>query len=158
MLNFLRFAHPVPSPRIPRFTRCNCKYCEHVHQVCASSYVVWYIDECSITVIMQTNSYWALTPLSINRMTSLTEHLLVYCVTCKIVTVSLNNNRQTEVEQVGYYTTWFRFCYLHIVRSTFTHAQMTYHGSQSGHWTQKQAVMLLHIYPNCCSLKYDRKN
>jgi len=38
------------------------------------------MDECSMTVIIQTDSYWSLTALSRTRMTTLTQILLVYFV------------------------------------------------------------------------------
>ena len=68
-----------------------------MHQVCAESYAVGCMDEWGMTVIIQTDSYSALTYPSMSSMTSLTKILLVYFVTNKLLfshwTVFGNRNR-----------------------------------------------------------------
>jgi len=71
-LNYLTFPHPAPPPQFPRRTISNVKYLNHVHQVCAESCAIGCMDECSMTVVIQTDSYQALTALCMTLMTSLT--------------------------------------------------------------------------------------
>jgi len=63
------------------------------------------MDEYSMTVVIQTESYSALTPPSMTRKTSLTYDSLVYSVTNIAVAFSLKRNWQTEIEPIGRLTT-----------------------------------------------------
>jgi len=106
LLDFLTCPHPAPSPWFPRHTISNFKYLHHLHQVCAESYAVGHMDECSMIVVIQTDLCWALTALSITRMTSLTWSLVAYFVPQIAFALSLNSNRQTEIEHIGRLTAW----------------------------------------------------
>ena len=72
-----------------------------MHVVCAESYAVEYMDECVMTVVVQTDSYSALTALSITLMTSVTLILLVHFVTNIAVTLSLNSHLLMQIERVS---------------------------------------------------------
>lgn len=56
----------------------------HVDQVCGASYAVGYITECSMTVVIHPGSLGTLTALSMTRMISLTQILVVTFV-CNLV-------------------------------------------------------------------------
>jgi len=71
-LDFLTFPHPAPSPQFPWCTISNYQYLNNVHQVSAESCVVGWMQKCSMTVVIQTDSHWATTASSITCMTSLT--------------------------------------------------------------------------------------
>jgi len=85
------------------------------------------MDECSMTVVIQTDSYCALTALSMTRMTSLSDILLVYFVANITFAISLNNHWQREIEFISHRKARFRFYNLRMVRSSLPHAQMNYH-------------------------------
>ena len=80
-----------------------------MHQVCAVSYAVGYMDGFSMTVVIQINSSYALTALSMTRMTSLTYVLLAYFVTNFAFALSLNSHMQKETELLGHLTVRFGF-------------------------------------------------
>ena len=64
------------------------------------------MDECCMTVINQRDSDWALTPLSMTRMTSLTEILLLNFVTNLAFAFSHHTNRQNNIEWSSYSLMW----------------------------------------------------
>jgi hypothetical protein len=136
-LNFLTSPYPDPSPPFPSCTISNVKYLNHVHKVCAESYIDGSMDGCSMTVVVQTDLPWALTSLSVTCMISRTSMLSVYIVNNIAFDWSLNSHLQIEIERVGYLTAWFGFWHFHIVRLTLAHAQMNHHVSQYGHWNQE---------------------
>jgi len=129
-----------------------------VHQVCAEYYAVGWVDECSIMVVIPTDSYWALTSLSMTCMTSLTYILWVYFITDMAFALSLNSNWQIEIECIGRLTDWFGFWHFRMVRLTLAHRQTNYHISQFGHWNQESLDTWQHWYTNCFASRYDVKN
>jgi len=72
LLDFLTIPYPAPASWFPWRTTSNFKYLNHVHQVCAESYAVGYMDEYGMTAAVQIDSSCALTALPMTRMTSLT--------------------------------------------------------------------------------------
>jgi len=74
----------------------------HVHQVCAESYAVGRMDECSMTVIIQTDSYCALTTSSLTRMASLTQIVSVDFITNLYCAFPLNCNRTGAMEYIAH--------------------------------------------------------
>jgi len=138
-LYFLTLPHTSPSLRFPWCTISNYRYLNHLHLFCAKSYAVRCMDEWNMTVIIQTDLYWALNARSMTCMTSLTYILVVYVVTNIAFVFSINSNWQTEIELIGHLTTWFGFKNTRMVRLTFAPAQTNYHVSQFGHWNQDKA-------------------
>jgi hypothetical protein len=80
-----------------------------VHQVCAESYAVGYMHECSMTVVIQIHSSCTQTALSMPRMTSLTYILLAHYVTNIAFALSLNSHLQNETECFGRLAVRFGF-------------------------------------------------
>jgi hypothetical protein len=80
-----------------------------VSKVCAESYTVGYIDECSLTVVVGIDLSCALTALSMTRMTSLTKILLALFVTNIAFALSLNSYLQKETKRVGRHSVQFGF-------------------------------------------------
>jgi hypothetical protein len=85
------------------------KYFNHVHPVRAESYAVGYLDELSMTVVVQIDSSCALTALSMTRMTSLTYILSAHCVKNIGFALSLNSALLKETERFGSLTVRFGF-------------------------------------------------
>jgi hypothetical protein len=80
-----------------------------VHQVCAESYAVGYMDEFSMTVVVQIDSSCTLTALSMTCMTSLTEIVLAHFVTNIAFALSLNSHLQKQTERFDHRTVQFGF-------------------------------------------------
>jgi hypothetical protein len=59
------------------------------------------MDECTMTVVIQTDSYRALTDPSLTRMTLLTQILLVNLVINYICAFPLNRNRTGAMPLIG---------------------------------------------------------
>jgi len=137
--NFNFFPQPAPSPRFPRGIISNVKYLNYVHQVCAENSAVGGMDECSMAVVIQTDSYWALTAPSMTRMTSLTYILLVNFVTNLVFAFLLNSNWHKEIKYIGCLTAWFGFWDFHMVCTTIAHPQTNYCISQFVHWNQEKS-------------------
>ena len=76
-LDFLTFPHPGASAQFPWCTIGDHKYLDCAHQVYAESYAVGWVDTCSMTVVIQTDSYWPWTAPSMTQMISLTQIWLV---------------------------------------------------------------------------------
>jgi hypothetical protein len=70
------------------------------------SNAVGYMDECSMTVVVQIDSSCALTALSMTRMTSLS---LIHFVNNIAFALSLNSHFPTETECLGCLTVQFGF-------------------------------------------------
>jgi hypothetical protein len=68
------------------------------------SYAVGCMGECSIAVVIQTDSYWAQTAPHMTLMTSLTLILLVYFVSNLAVAFSLDSNLQAVIDHIGWLT------------------------------------------------------
>jgi len=129
-----------------------------VHHVCAESNAVECMDQFSINVVFQTDSYWALTALSITGTTSLTNILLVYFVTNIAFPFSLNSTLQTEIERVSHRIACFGFWNFCMVHSTLAYVSTNYHVSQFGQWNQENFDTWQNWYTNCIALRYDIKN
>jgi hypothetical protein len=94
------------------------------------SYAVGHMDECSITVVIQTESYPALTALPITRMTSLSYIILVYFVSNFVGFFPLNRNRIGTMQFIGRHAAQcgqYNFLKEH---TTIAHGQTNYHVSQ----------------------------
>jgi hypothetical protein len=78
-----------------------------VHQVCAESYAVGYMDEYGMTVVVQINLACELTALTLTHMTSLTEILLPHFITNIALALSLNSHLQNKIERDGRLTARF---------------------------------------------------
>lgn len=76
-------------------------YLNHVDVVCEESDAGRSMDKFSITVIIETDSSWALTAVSMTHMTSLIWILLDNLVINKTFLLWLNSNWQTAIEQGG---------------------------------------------------------
>jgi len=87
----------------------NFIYFYHLCQVCAEINPVGWVDKCSMMVVIQTDSDWARTAPSMTSMTSLSYILLVYFVHTIPFAFSLNSNRHTETELIGYLWSWCGF-------------------------------------------------
>ena len=85
-----------------------------MHHVCVESYAVGYMDECSMTVVIQIDSSWAPSALSITRMISLTLILLAHFITNIAFALSLNIHLEIETELFGCFTVRFGYEILHI--------------------------------------------
>jgi len=86
-----------------------------------------------MTVVIHTDSYYALTAPSMTRMTSVTQILLVNSVSNLVVAFSLTCNRQYDIKLFDPQSTRFgvyNYCMTHM---TLAHALMNYHVSQFGH-------------------------
>jgi hypothetical protein len=108
-LDVLTIPYPAPSPRFPWRTTSNCKYLNHVHQVCAESYEVGYMDEYGMTAVVQMNSSCALTALPTTPMTSLTWNLLGDFVTNIAFAWPFSSHLQNKTEHDGHLKTRFGF-------------------------------------------------
>jgi hypothetical protein len=121
LLNFRTFFHPAPSSQFPWLTISNLKYLNQVHYVYGESNAVRYMDEFSMKVVVQTDSYWVLTALSVTCITSPTYMLLVFFVTNLAFPLSLSSNGQIQVKCVCRPTACFGFYNVRIVCSTLAH-------------------------------------
>jgi hypothetical protein len=102
-----RLSWSSSCPQFPWHTISNFQNLNHVHQVCVESYAVGHMVECTMTVIIQTDSYQALTAPSIIHMTSLTWILLVNFVTNLVCAFSLNRNHKGALEFIGHHAAKF---------------------------------------------------
>ena len=80
-----------------------------MHQDCAESYAVGYLDEFSMTVVVQIDSSCALTGLYMTRMESPTYLLLAHFVTNIAFALSLHSHLQKEIARFGRLTVRFGF-------------------------------------------------
>jgi hypothetical protein len=72
-----------------------------VHQVCAESYAVGFMDEYDMTVVIQIDFSCALSALPKTRMTSLSYTLLAYSFTNIADALALNSHLQNQTERDG---------------------------------------------------------
>jgi len=105
--NFLTFPYPAPSPQFPWLTIGNFLNLDNVHQVWAQSYAVGCMDECSMLLVIHTDSHYALTTPSMTHITSLTLLLEVNFVSNLVFAFSLNHNRQDNIKLIDCQSTWF---------------------------------------------------
>jgi len=68
---------------------------------------IGYLDEYCMMVIMQTDSYSAMTASSLTGMTSQIKILFVNSVTNLVFAFSLNHNQLNNIDFIGHLTVWF---------------------------------------------------
>jgi len=108
-LGLLTFPYPAPSHQFLRRTIRNFEYLNNVHEVCAEIYAAGAMDECGMTVVVQTDSSSALTAHSMTWMTSFTYISLIYFVTNIAFVLLLNSHLQIAIDRVGRVSAWFGF-------------------------------------------------
>jgi hypothetical protein len=95
--------------------------------------IVECIDECNRMVVIHTDSHTALTAPSMTGMLSLSQILLVNCVSDLHCVFSLVCERQDDIMLIEHQSTRFGVLHCHVARMTLAHAQTNYHVSQFGH-------------------------
>ena len=126
-----------------------------MHQVCAESYAVGYMDECCMAVVIQTDSYWALTAPSMTLMTLPTTVLLVNFISNLIFALTLGMNRSKHIEFFGHLTASSVFENFHMVCMTLAHAPMNTCVSQFGYWNYENSDPSQNWYTNFFTVRCD---
>jgi len=137
--DFLTVPHPAHSPKFAWPPTSNFQHLQYVCWVCAASCAVGSMIVCSMTVVIHSAPYCALTTASMTRLTSLTDILFVSFV-CNLVWIVLpDSDGQDNITFLAYPSTRFAVKNIGMAYPTLPHAYTNYHVSQFGHWNQVKA-------------------
>jgi len=137
---------------------CNFRNLNHMNQVCAESYEVGCMNQCSMIVVIHPTSHCALTAPTMTRMTLLTYILLERFISNLVLVFWLNSNWQDGMKCIGHQTMSVGVSNIGMAHATVAHPQTNDHVSQLGPWNQVNADTMQSGYMSCFSKRYIIKN